>query len=203
MKKLTYENYITAKRIISWLCEELSLVKKLTNYADPSVWDSFVQELEENDFDYFNGATKGCIWNKEDMPEWVIKFDLGDTDYCEVEYQNFRSAVSENFDCYLTTTKKIMSVDGITFYLAEYVSCDERETEDKFIDILMESGYFDSQDEVYDCLNNQDSYDRVVMVFNDYDFADWIIRRDINDLHFGNLGRKSDDSWVIIDYSGF
>lgn len=202
MKKLTYNNYITAKQIVRYLCEEYHLIEKLLEH-NYSAWNKFTHKLEENGFDYFSGATKGCIWDKEDMPEWVIKFDLGETKYCEMEYENFRSAVKEGYDHYLTTTKKLLTIDGITFYLAERVECDEYATEDTFTDTLMESGCFDSRDDAYDCLDNQDTYERVVLAFGDYDFAGWIEYRGINDLHCGNFGVRGDGSLVIIDYSGF
>lgn len=203
MKHLTYNEYITAKYLIQDLCKMFNLEDCLYDHED---------ELREHGFTVSSGVSKYVLYNEDELPGWVIKFDRNKNDYpfdgcsgtyCDIEYQNFRLAVKAGFDCYFATTKKIISIDGWNFYLAEYVQCSERDIENTFIDTLMDSGCFDSREDAYDCLDCQDADEVVQTAFGDDAFSTWIDAMGINDLHCGNWGINSDGNLVIIDYSGY
>lgn len=202
MQHLTFNDYITAKALIRELDEKYHLVEAI---KESRVYPQLGQNLRDDGFSYFAGATKGVIYDEDNLSDWVIKFDLDNDDdsYCEIEYRNYRAAVKDGYDCYLATSKKVLTIDGVSFYLAEYVTCDEAEIESNFTDILMDSGCFDTYEDANSCIDCNDDYDQIMLAFDDDGFACWISNHNINDLHCGNFGKRADGSLVIVDYSGY
>lgn len=201
MQHLTFNDYITAKALIRELNEKYHIVEAI---KERQVYSRVGKRLRADGLVYLSGATKGVIYDEETLDNWVIKFDLDDTDsYCETEYRNYRDAVRDGFDCYLATSKKILTIDNISFYLAEYIECDESEVESTFTNTLMDSGCFDCEEDASSCIDCNDDYDQVMLAFGDDSFAYWISNHNINDLHCGNFGKRADGSLVIVDYSGF
>lgn len=210
MKTLTYNDYIAAKAMIKTLCEDTDIVEELKS-KHPKIY-AIEPQLNEMGYIFSAGMTKGVLYNPQYLPDWVIKFDLHDpiwykgkeTTYCEVEYRHYREAAALGYENYFATCKRICNYDSITFYLMEYVECDESAVSELLVSEMLESGEVEDLDEAYSAVNCLDTFDAISLAFNDVKFAAWADNNQISDLHSGNFGYTIDDNrLVIIDYSGY
>lgn len=211
MKHLSYNEYIIAKKIIKSLCEDTDIIAYAKGISGIDEYDIKRQISSMPESNYYQGMTKGVVHNTELLPGWVIKFDIHKPilyrdqvySYCELEYHFYREAVHTGFDKYLATDKYICSIDNIKFYLMEYVYCDENEIESLWLENALESGEYEDSNEAYESIRDYDTYDTLMCTYGDANFASWAYSKGITDLHSGNFGYTSDNTLLIIDFSGF
>ena len=153
-----------------------------------------------------SGASKGVLVFED--TDWVIKFDYysDSCSYCEVEAENYKSAVSEGLAHYFAETIMIKKVGDVAFTVQEKCECDEDAIHDKLYDSLKRR-YADQGEEK----SNDDLWDEVNLIcedgcchemFEDAELNAFVRRYYINDLHQANFGRIN-GRYVMIDYSGF
>ena len=157
-------------------------------------------------YDYESGATK-CVLIPWDL-DWVIKFNYpGEkNDYCSREYENYVAAEEAGYAKYFAEVVYLYEVDGLAFYAQRKVVCEEYEADSRLYDSLRrsyeEDGRFVDEDTLWNEVEDLEAADRVTILYDDFDFGNFIMERRINDLHSANFGIYNDDI-VIIDFSGF
>lgn len=178
----------------------------------------FVREdvLSESGIIIKSGATK-IVMLMEELDGWVLKtnFHHRRYDYCQREALNYLRAMEEEVDEYFAECYWFARAGSMDFYIQKRVEtgCWVEQTVKEYFEEYADSelGYcaedYETEEEYWDALSdaveNLEDTDRAAAVFCwDSRLSDFIIERDINDLHEGNYGRV-DDRFYIIDYSGF
>lgn len=173
--------------------------------SNGTMWD-WSQNCGLDGLQYTDGATK-CVFFWDELTDWVIKCRLPSEklDYCSREYDNYRAAVEQGFEYYFAAVEYLCEVNGITFYAQSRVECDE-DVDSCLCEKLMcsyeESGTPYNEDLVWDEIEAMDSYERMILLYNNTLLANFVSARRINDLHCGNFGTAG-DHYVMIDFSGF
>ena len=181
---------------------------------------------EEFDCDWYSGETKVCI-APYILENWVIKVDFDRNScpedyyeyyqlisFCEQELITYEKAVSNNLQSFFAPIYKIGTINDATFYLQEKVFPDADVVMNSFENYskyFVEEEEYDDNVEYLDAVSEYaselDDEDRLRAMFDDYEgveeLIEFINENEINDLHEGNYGRKSDGNWVIFDYSGY
>ena len=172
--------------------------------------------LSESGIIIKSGATK-IVMLMEELDGWVLKtnFHHRRYDYCQREALNYLRAMEEEVDEYFAECYWFARAGSMDFYIQKRVEtgCWVEQTVKEYFEEYAgsELGYcaedYETEEEYWDALSdaveNLEDTDRAAAVFCwDSRLSDFIIERDINDLHEGNYGRV-DDRFYIIDYSGF
>ena len=188
-------------------------------YLSFNEWESENGELIDRlHIKLARGASKICILYENE--KWVIKFNIDrskkpydtGTNYCRVEYNNYRAAVGSGFGWNFAEMYSCGKIDGIEVYLQERVRIDENWFESSIYNYLSswrpKSEYSNSSkryDMIEDDRENMDVEDFVNAILgegND-DLVEFLESHEVNDLHSGNWGFTHDGRIVMIDYSGF
>lgn len=159
--------------------------------------------LENEGIEAHCGVTKACFWC-EGLENWVIKVGFSNLtiDYAALEYEIYTKAVRENLEEYFPITFFVGAFEGVNFYLQQRARCDC----DSVLSILIESvsqntGCYNYTD-AWDIVDDLDSSDRALMLFDSQHLANFLTDNHVNDLHEGNFGYIG-DKLVIIDFSGW
>jgi hypothetical protein len=159
----------------------------------------------------FSGASK-VVFFKDDW-NWVIKLGFmretntsfvargTDFNYCEIEADIYRNAVSNHLDEYFAATYACGEVDGVQVFLQEKVTTIEDELTEKVDE-------YSSSHNIWDTDEDFTSKDYIAAIlgedFDDYmDLVEFVDEHDINDLHALNWGKTADGRIVMIDFSGY
>ena len=166
--------------------------------------------LLQNDFPgYFTSGVTKKVFILDDF-DWVIKTDIW-MPYCKREVENYEAAVASGLSDYFAATFSFIEIDGIAFYLQEKLQCSDGWGDNWSDEIsrtlaLAINEEADEDEELYDAvLDEIDSLsdsEIIDMLFHDKRLTDFILLKDINDLHFGNFGKR-DGLLVIFDFSGY
>lgn len=175
------------------------------------------EDLEELDVELFKGETKAVIidWN---LNGWVIKIALNrasnprlpETNYCEVEAENFAHAVEAGVDEFFAATYEVGELDGFKIFLQAAATIDEGETEEALYEFSSRAvsewaTESDAEDEAYSYMDEMDDEDRILALMGEEtpeSLMTFLSTYEINDLHSGNFGIIN-NHWVIIDFSGY
>ena len=179
--------------------------------------------LEELGVGFNYGSTKVCL-KYDELENWVIKLsydrshDIGITvfDYCAREAENYELACEKGLEKFFAPTYKVGEIEGIGIYLQQKARVDEDYFVECFEDYVIATYNYDGvededrkQELISDAVYELDDEQSVEAVFSDiasfYDLVklnDFILDREINDLHSANYGLINDNP-VIIDFSGY
>ena len=146
-------------------------------------------------------------WNAEadEYDEDLVFEYYNTTDYCAIEADIYKKAVSAGVECFFAETR----FEGRTFshtpiYVSERVySWEDREKEE--LCVPSEDSMRKAEEQKYSRLPRK----WIAKAYEMYDeelvdnFLSFVEEENISDLHRGNLGYRADGSPCILDYSGF
>lgn len=202
-----YEREI-ATTLVEALCE-YGLTNHLAQYGEHCTEDWFCyNELGKMGFWASGGATKVCIGHN-DLRNWVIKVGYTENvkyDYATIEYNIYCVAEEAGFARYLPKTIYLGEFCGRAFYVQQEAECNEDLVTSDWYEHLRDQYEEDGEEYDSDCLwdeiYNMDDDERIMLMFNDKEFANFLWEHEIGDFHEGNFGYIC-GCIVLVDFGGF
>lgn len=187
-----------------------NVIRPNGNYKTAYDW---YQEYEDGlSYKVFTGAERICFVS--DKVDWVIKTDLYSEDHrTEVERENYIKAEDSGLDMYFAEIHKLITIDGVDFYIQRKAKIDEDKNENSMYDYMSEEitrEEFDSDEDyeyaLSDSICEMDTEDRIRCMVGRALYLEELIQftydNHINDLHAGNWG-EIEGEMVITDFAGF
>lgn len=179
-----------------------------SSLGERALEELFDEKLCKLGFGCGSGMTKACFWH-EDLDEWVIKVGYTERvskDYARAEYENYKAAVEANLAYYFPFTDFLCESNGIEFFIQERAECDEEVVTSDWCDKLAihyeENDIDFNPDYIWDEVYDMEDYDKIDLMFNDYELCAFLSAHKIGDFHEGNFGFIGDRT-VICDFSGY
>lgn len=190
----------------AWTLAQELMSRALNEFLD-SVdfydWARNEDFLRQRGIEWFIGSSKVCFWDCL-LGDWVIKVGLRDLsmDYAEVEYKAYLKAKMCELERYFPITIFLGELEGVKFYLQQRAECAPEQVHSKLIERVSESEECSSYTLAGYVVEDLETEDRIMFLFEDERLANFILSNGINDLHEGNFGYIK-GQLVIIDFSGW
>lgn len=156
-------------------------------------WDDDGEEHDREEYEYSSASSKNVVI--PDGEEW---------NYCEAEAIIYSKAVEWNLDKIFAATEYICSIQGIPFYISEFVYDDcVPYVGDIPVEVLVNSRNFSKYSNF---AIGAKSFSIILPQYGEEfccDLIDFIAYFDIGDLHENNMGVTKDGIFKIFDYSDY
>ena len=197
------------------LNEFLDFFRKQANrFGKKASWNTFRIVAEEGGLQFYHGATRGVFTH--DKWDFVIKidrmWDADDHKYCELEAENYASAIRYGIQQVVLPTELVAEINSIKIYRQPKYTFSANELPRQFKTRLHKKLKGLERKDIVNKIDHS-CYDGIYHLWLAHalllygkaymkSFEAWTQEHRINDLHTGNIGWLKGKP-ILLDYAGY